>query len=93
VNQVVKISDFQIKDVVNVFDGKRLGNIGDIDINLNTGKINAVVIGGTGKVLGLFGKDDEIVIPWKNIIKIGQDVILVRYQGTMEPKYIETETK
>lgn len=90
---MVKISDFQIKDVVNVFDGKRLGHIADIDINLNTGKIDAVVIGGTGKVLGLFGKDDEIVIPWKNIIKIGQDVILVRYQDTRSGKYLETELK
>ncbi|NMD69422.1 YlmC/YmxH family sporulation protein [Bacillus sp. DNRA2] len=90
---MVKISDFQIKDVVNVFDGKRLGNIGDIDINLNTGKIDAVVIGGTGKVLGIFGKDDQIVIPWKNIIKIGEDVILVRYQDARSSQYLETELK
>nr|WP_207627473.1 YlmC/YmxH family sporulation protein [Bacillus sp. MM2020_4] len=82
--QVVKISEFQIKDVVNVSDGKRLGNIGDIEINLTTGKIEAVVISGNGRVLGFFGKDEDIVIPWKNIIKIGQDVILVRYKGGVE---------
>lgn len=87
---MVKISDFQIKDVVNVADGKKLGNIGDIDINLSTGKIDAVIVGGTGKVLGFFGKDEDIIIPWKNILKIGEDVILVRYkdQGS---KYIEEE--
>lgn len=78
---MVKISDFQIKDVVNVSDGKRLGNIADIEINLLTGKIEAVVISGNGKVLGFFGKDEEVVIPWKNILKIGQDVILVRYKS------------
>lgn len=82
--EVVKISEFQIKDVVNVSDGKRLGNIGDIEINLTTGKIEAVIISGNGRVLGFFGKDEEIIIPWKNIIKIGQDVILVRYKGTNE---------
>ncbi|MBO0959193.1 YlmC/YmxH family sporulation protein [Neobacillus sp. MM2021_6] len=81
---MVKISEFQIKDVVNVSDGKRLGNIGDIEINLTTGKIEAVVISGNGRVLGFFGKDEDIVIPWKNIIKIGQDVILVRYKGGVE---------
>lgn len=81
---VMKISEFQIKDVVNVSDGKRLGNIGDIEINLTTGKIEAVVISGNGRVLGFFGKDEEIVIPWKNILKIGQDVILVRYKGSTE---------
>ncbi|WP_462409199.1 YlmC/YmxH family sporulation protein [Neobacillus sp. Marseille-QA0830] len=77
---MVRISEFQIKDVVNVSDGKRLGNIGDIEINVSTGKIEAVVISGNGRVLGFFGKDDDIVIPWKNIIKIGHDVILVRYR-------------
>ena len=46
---MVKISEFQIKDVVNVSDGKRLGNIGDIEINLTTGKIEAVVVTGAEK--------------------------------------------
>jgi YlmC/YmxH family sporulation protein len=88
---MVKISEFQIKDVVNVADGKRLGNIGDIEINLTTGKIDAVVISGSGRVLGFFGKDEDVVIPWKNIIKIGQDVILVRYKGSEERLSSETE--
>ncbi|CEG26743.1 YlmC/YmxH family sporulation protein [Bacillus sp. B-jedd] len=78
---MVRISDFQMKDVINVADGKKLGNVTDIDINLNTGKIQAVVIGGMGKVLGLFGKEEDTVIPWSNILKIGQDVILVRVAG------------
>lgn len=88
---MVKISEFQMKDVVNVADGRKLGNIGDIDININTGKIESVIIGGAGKMLGFFGRDAEIVIPWRNILKIGEDVILVRYQDGIEPKYIEGE--
>jgi YlmC/YmxH family sporulation protein len=88
---MVKISEFQIKDVVNVSDGKRLGNIGDIEINLTTGKIDAVVISRNGRVLGFFGKDEDIVIPWKNILKIGQDVILVRYKDHNE--FIEEQTE
>lgn len=75
---MLKISDFQAKDVVNIADGKKLGNIGDIDINLNTGQIQSIVITGPGKVLGLFGGSEEVVIPWKSIVKIGADVILVR---------------
>ncbi|WP_409275558.1 YlmC/YmxH family sporulation protein [Neobacillus sp. SCS-31] len=78
---MVRISDFQMKDVINVADGKKLGNVTDIDINLATGKIQAVVIGGAGRVLGFFGKDEDTVIPWANILKIGQDVILVRASG------------
>lgn len=86
---MVKISEFQIKEVVNVADGKRLGNIGDIEINLNTGKIEAVVVGGSGKVLGFFGREEDIIIPWKNILKIGQDVILVRFKDNGESSYNE----
>ncbi|WP_042356655.1 YlmC/YmxH family sporulation protein [Bacillus rubiinfantis] len=86
---MVKISEFQIKDVVNVSDGKRLGNIGDIEIDVTTGKILAVVISGNGRVFGFFGKEEEIVIPWKNIIKVGEDVILVRYKGMEDIKPTE----
>lgn len=79
---MIRISEFQLKDVVNVSDGRKLGNIGDIDINLDTGKIESIIISQTGKLLGFFGKEDEIVIPWNQIIKIGADVILVRHTGT-----------
>jgi YlmC/YmxH family sporulation protein len=86
---MVKISEFQMKDVVSVSDGKKLGNIGDIDINLSNGKIEAIIISGGGRMLGFFGKDEEFVIPWRNIVKIGADVILVRYQTSVETKYEE----
>lgn len=79
---MVRISEFQVKDVVNISDGRKLGNIGDIEINLDTGKIESIIISTTGKLLGFFGKDDEVVIPWNQIIKIGEDVILVRYSGS-----------
>ena len=86
---MVRISDFQLKDVVSVSEGKKLGNIGDIDINLSTGKIEAIIITGGGKMLGFFGKDEEVIIPWRNIVKIGSDVILVRYQSKIETNYEE----
>lgn len=86
---MVRISEFQIKDVINISDGKKLGIIEDIEINLNTGKIEAIIVGGAGRVMGLFGKDQEFIISWKNILKIGEDVILVRYRDINEIKYIE----
>lgn len=67
-----------MKDVINISDGKRLGNIGDIEIDMKTGKIFSVIISKQARMLGIFGKDVEIVIPWEEIMKIGEDVILVR---------------
>lgn len=79
---MVRISEFQIKDVVNISDGRKLGNIGDIEINLETGRIETIIIGNGGKLLGFFGKEEEIIIPWNQIVKIGADVILVRHQAS-----------
>ncbi|MGO4887862.1 YlmC/YmxH family sporulation protein [Anaerobacillus sp. MEB173] len=75
---MIKISELQSKDIINISEGRRLGNLGDLDINLETGRIDAIIIGGTGRMMGLLGRDEEIVIPWRNIIKIGSDCILVR---------------
>lgn len=73
-----KISEFQSKDVVNVSNGKVLGHIGDLEINVTTGKIESLIIPGNGKMLGFFGRESDIVISWRNIVRIGTDVILVR---------------
>lgn len=78
---MTRISEFQSKEVVNVENGRRLGHIGDLEINVSTGKIEAMVIPGQGKMLGFFGKENDITIPWRNIVRIGDDVILVRFYG------------
>ncbi|MDQ0206436.1 YlmC/YmxH family sporulation protein [Alkalicoccobacillus murimartini] len=75
---MMKISDLQAKDIVNLETGKRLGHLTDLDLNLDSGQIESIIISSTGKVMSLFGKDEEVVIPWTNIIKIGSDVILVK---------------
>lgn len=74
---MMKISDLQAKDIVNMESGRRLGHLTDLDINLTTGQIDAIIIGGTGKMMSFFQKEDEVVIPWSNIVKIGSDIILV----------------
>lgn len=76
---MTRISEFQAKEVVNVEDGKLLGHIGDLDINITTGKIEHLIIPGSGKMLGIFGRESDVIIPWRNIVRIGADVILVRF--------------
>jgi YlmC/YmxH family sporulation protein len=76
---MIKISDFQTKDVVNVIDGKNLGQISDLELDLRTGRIDALVVPGPSKFFGMFNAGNDVVIPWKNIIKIGMDVVLVKF--------------
>ncbi|MCP8616592.1 YlmC/YmxH family sporulation protein [Salirhabdus salicampi] len=72
------ISELQVKDIIAVEDGKKLGYITDLEIDVDRGYVLALVISLKGKVFGLFGKEDELVIPWHNIVTIGRDVILVK---------------
>lgn len=77
---LTRISEFQVKDIVNIADGKKLGNMTDLEINTGTGKIEAIIVSNSTRWMGVFGKDQEIVIPWHKIKKIGADVILVEHQ-------------
>lgn len=85
---MLKISELQSKDVVNIIDGKKLGSICDLDIDLHRGRVDAIICPGDGKFFGLFASGDDIVIPWRNIVKIGSDVILIRLE---DPPYVLNE--
>src|SRR5690625_220743 len=85
--QIIKISELQAKDIVNMDNGKRLGYLTDVEINITTGQIKALIINGAGKIMGLFGKEtEEIFIPWNHIIRIGSDVILVEVPSLYHKK-------
>jgi YlmC/YmxH family sporulation protein len=74
---VIKISDLRQKEVINIIDGKRLGFISDLDIDLEKGVVKALIIPGQSRILSLFTRSGEHVIPWEKVNKIGTDVILV----------------
>ncbi|GAB1156575.1 MULTISPECIES: YlmC/YmxH family sporulation protein [Paenibacillus] len=87
----MKISDFQTKDVINITDGKRLGQISDLELDLKQGRIEAIVVPGYSRFMGLFGGGTDLVIPWRNIVKIGSDVILVKLDEVRETSYDERD--
>lgn len=76
---MVRISDLRMREIINVADGRRLGPIKDIDIDLEEGRINAIILPGhgSGRLMGILGREEEVVVPWQKIKKIGIDVILV----------------
>lgn len=76
-----KSSDFRQKEVINIRDGRRLGTIIDMEFNLHEGRITAIVVPGASRWLGLVKSEDDLVIPWEKIKKIGDDVILVDVEG------------
>ncbi|GAB6875881.1 YlmC/YmxH family sporulation protein [Thermaerobacter litoralis] len=81
---MLKTSDLRTRDVINIVDGRRLGWVGDVEIDLQTGRIQAIVVPGPARWFGLFGRDRDYVIPWEQIVRFGQDVILVNVPGFVD---------
>ncbi|WP_054695752.1 YlmC/YmxH family sporulation protein [Syntrophomonas palmitatica] len=74
---MIKISDLRARDVVNILDGKKLGNIIDIELDLDNGRVLGLVLPGKLKGFSIFAKREEVSVPWNKIVRIGRDVILV----------------
>ncbi|MBE5732739.1 MAG: YlmC/YmxH family sporulation protein [Clostridiales bacterium] len=68
-------TDLRSKDLINSSDGKRLGKACDIVFDSVTGKIRGIVAPYGKK--SYFGKGQDIFIPFKCILKIGEDIVLV----------------
>ena len=73
----IKFTQLQCKEVICVSDGRRLGFITDVQVEIPEGKIQAIVVPGRCRMLGILGHQEEFVIPWECIQRIGPDIVLV----------------
>jgi len=62
-------------EVIDILTGSKLGFIKDFKIDCDKNKIISLIL--PGEMKSWFSKDDEKEVLWKNIVKIGTDVILV----------------
>lgn len=76
----MRLSDLQNKNIVNVNDGRNIGSIIDVNVDEVNGNIISFIIEPNKNVFKLFGKSSSFdsEIQWKSIVKIGEDVILVK---------------
>lgn len=76
------LSELRQKDVINTRDGQCLGKVMDIEFCAADGRVIALVVPGEFSLAALLrGERTGVVIPWENICKIGDDVILVDIGG------------
>lgn len=75
------VNELRAKEVINVSDGARLGYVSDVEIDLNEGRIIAIIVPGPYRLMGFLGKENDLVIKWENIMKIGDDVIIIENFG------------
>lgn len=78
----MSLSELKEKDVVNIENGMRVGKVMDIEFDTTTGCVEALVVPGGFDFLALLrGEKKGLVIPWPQICRIGDDVILVRFDA------------
>lgn len=74
--QDITFCEMREKEVVNIVDGKKLGRILDM-VFTNSGDVLGIVVPGEKRIFKNIAGGDSLFIPWKCIIKIGEDTILV----------------
>ena len=72
-----RFTEIRCKEVINICDGSRLGYVSDIEVDIVTNCVVALIIPGPCRFFGLFGREDDYVVPWNCIRKIGEDIILI----------------
>lgn len=72
-----KVSDFGVRDVINLVDGAKLGPVKDMYIDLESGQIVSLVLSGERKFFGMLSAGGDVVVPWERIKKIGVHTVLV----------------
>ncbi len=73
----MKFSELRCKEVICVADGRRLGFVSDVELEIPEGVVKCILVPGPCRFLGLFGRKDDFRIPWCCIKRIGPDIILV----------------
>ena len=69
----MRLSELQLKEIINIYNGKRIGVIVDVIVEPN-GQIQKLVL---EEKRGRKFSKEEYEISWNQIVKIGDDIILI----------------
>ena len=74
-------SELRYKEIIDIHTGYRLGYACDLELDEREGCIASLVAPGKPRLFGLLGREDDYILPWKNIVRVGSDIILVEIKG------------
>ena len=60
----MRIAQLKYKEVISIADGSRFGYIGDLELDLESGQVRALVVPGRRRLFGLLGREEDLYIPW-----------------------------
>ena len=76
----MRITQLKYKEVISIADGSRFGYIGDLELDLESGQVRALVVPGCRRLFGLLGREEDLYIPWGSVRRFGEDIILVEQE-------------
>lgn len=82
-----RIADLRYKEVISVEDGTRYGYVGDMEIDLETGRVKALIVPGRRRFFGLLGREEDKYISWDAVSRFGEDIILVARAQPGQPRF------
>ena len=66
-----RIADLRCKEIINVSDGCRFGYVGDVEVDLESGRVTALVVPGRLRLFGLLGREEDRIFPWESVRRFG----------------------
>ncbi|NLW07393.1 MAG: YlmC/YmxH family sporulation protein [Clostridia bacterium] len=80
----MRFTELMGKEIINLHDGTRLGNIAEADLmlDMNAGTITAIILPYRSNKFSIFGGRQELVIPWSAVHKIGNEVVIINLDPT-----------
>lgn len=76
----LRMSELKCREVINICDGNRIGFVADLELDCTGGNVVALIVPGRARFFGLIGREDDFVIPWPAIRRLGKDIILVEVE-------------
>jgi len=80
----VRLNELVGKEMINIYDGMKIGTVGDSDmvIDQETGNIVSIILPNRGNALNFWANRQKLVVPWQAVKKVGREVIVVDLDNT-----------
>ncbi len=75
---ILRTTDLRQREVINVITAERIGYVSDVEMNCESGCIEALIVPIRRGLGGLFGRRKDCIVPWDKIVSIGRDLVLVK---------------
>ncbi|MGE5379616.1 MAG: YlmC/YmxH family sporulation protein [Methylocystaceae bacterium] len=80
----MRLSEMEGKDIVNIYDGRRMGSVAESDLIVDefNGEIVSLIMPNRGNFINLWVDRQRLTIPWEAVKKIGREVIVIDVDST-----------